>query len=131
MNEKKFIQRFIVPSSAIDGLGHVNNVIYLQWCLEAAEAHWITKTDQELRERFVWVVLNHTISYKNASFVGEELEVQTWIESHKGVRSERRYQIIRIADGKTIVEAKTLWCLLDGTSRRPIKIPDEIANLFL
>ena len=131
MNSKKFTYRFTVPSSAIDNLGHVNNVIYLQWCLEAAEAHWIAKTNAELRQHYVWVVLNHSISYKNPSFLGEELETQTWIYSHKGVKSERRYQIIRLSDGKTIIEAKTLWCLLDGETRRPIKIPTEIAELFL
>lgn len=130
MKPKKFTYRFKVETSAIDVLGHVNNVTYLQWCLEAAEAHWKTKTDAALREKYVWVVLNHNISYKNPSFIGEELEIQTWIDSHKGVRSERRYLITRIEDGKTLVEAKTMWCLLDGNSRRPIKIPDEIANLF-
>ena len=131
MNSEKFTYRFTVPASAIDNLGHVNNVTYLQWCLEAAEAHWISKTDTQLREQFVWVVLNHTISYKNPAFLGEELETQTWIDSHKGVKSERHYRIIRISDGKTLIEAETLWCLLDGNTRRPIKIPKEIANLFL
>ena len=131
MIHKKFTYRFTVPPSAIDGLGHVNNVIYLQWCLEAAEAHWLAKTDEKIRKQYVWVVLNHNISYKNPSFVGEELETQTWIDSHKGVRSVRHYQIIRLSDGKTLVEAKTQWCLLDGNTRRPIKIPQEIANIFV
>ncbi len=131
MNSKVFTHRFTVPTSAIDMLNHVNNVIYLQWCLEAAEAHWKFKTDAKLREKYVWVVLNHNISYKNASFLGEELEVQTWIDSHKGVRSERHYRIVRISDGKTIIEAQTLWCLLDGETRRPVIIPEHVANLFL
>lgn len=131
MNHKKFTHRFTVPSSAIDGLGHVNNVTYLQWCLEAAEAHWKAKTDENVRNQYVWVVLNHNISYKNPSFLDEELEIQTWIDSHRGVRSVRHYQIIRLSDGKTVVEAKTQWCLLDGITRKPIKIPQAIADLFL
>lgn len=131
MNSKKFTYRFKVPASAIDNLGHVNNVTYLQWCLEAAEAHWISKTDAEVREQFVWVVLSHNISYKNPAFLGEEIETQTWIDSHKGVRSERCYKIMRIADGKTLIEAKTVWCLLDGKTRKPIIIPQKVADLFL
>ncbi|QAA82241.1 acyl-CoA thioesterase [Aequorivita sp. H23M31] len=131
MSSEKFTFRFVVPESAIDGLGHVNNITYLQWCLEAAEAHWLAKTDAELREQYVWVVLNHNISYKNPAFLGEEIEVQTWIHSHKGVRSERCYRIIRIADNKTLVEAKTQWCLLDGTTRKPIIIPQKVADLFV
>jgi acyl-CoA thioester hydrolase len=125
-----FKHRFIVPASAIDGLNHVNNVIYLQWCLDAAENHWISKTTETQRTQNVWVVLNHFISYKNPSFLGEELETQTWIASYDGVKSERHYKIIRPADGKTIVEAQTLWCFLDGQTFRPTKIPKEIGELF-
>lgn len=131
MKSEIFTQDFVVPASAIDNLGHVNNVTYLQWCLDAAEAHWISKTDTRIREQFVWVVLNRSISYKNPSFVGEALQTQTWIESYSGVRSERRYRIIRPADSKTIVEAKTSWCLLNMETRRPTKIPASISHLFL
>lgn len=126
-----FKQRFIVPASAIDDLNHVNNVTYLQWCLDAAEEHWITKTSDKQRADNVWVVLNHFISYKSPSFLGEELETQTWIESYEGVKSERHYKIIRPADGKTIIEAKTLWCFLDAKTFRPTKITDEISSLFI
>ena len=126
-----FKQKLTVPASAIDGLNHVNNVTYLQWCLDAAEAHWISKTSEQQRQQFVWVVLNHFISYKNPSFLGEELETQTWIDNYDGVKSERHYKIIRIKDGKTIVEAQTVWCLLDAKTFRPTKITEEIAALFL
>ncbi len=131
MKSEIFKQRFIVPASAIDGLNHVNSVTYLQWCLDAAEAHWISKTTEEQREQYVWVVLNHSIYYKNPSFLEEELETQTWIESYEGVKSERKYRIVRPSDGKTIVEAKTLWCFLDGKTFRPTKITNEISNLFI
>ncbi|HBC03693.1 MAG TPA: acyl-CoA thioesterase [Aequorivita sp.] len=130
MKPEIFKNRFIVPASAIDGLNHVNNVTYLQWCLDAAEAHWISKTSEAQREKNVWVVLNHFISYKNPSFLGEELETQTWIDNYDGVKSERHYKIIRPTDGKIIVEAKTLWCFLDGTTFKPLKIPKEIGDLF-
>ncbi len=130
MKSEVFKQNFIVPPSAIDGLGHVNNVIYLQWCLDAAEAHWILRTSEEQRQKYVWVVLNHSISYKAQSFVGEALETQTWIKSYEGVKSERCYRIVRPLDGKTIVEAKTLWCLVDANSFRPTKIPTLITDLF-
>ncbi len=119
-----------MPSSAIDNLGHVNNVIYLQWCLDAAEAHWISRTTEKQRQEYVWVVLNHFISYKNPSFENEALEIHTWIDNYSGVKSERHYRIIRPADGKTIVEAKTLWCFLDAQSWRPSKIPSAISKLF-
>jgi len=126
-----FSTKFFVPTSAIDELQHVNNITYLQWCLDAAKNHWVSKTDKRLREDYVWVVLNHEISYKLAAFEGEELEIQTWVEKNEGVKSERHYKIIRLEDNKTLIEAKTLWCLFSGKTQRPTKITEEIATLFL
>lgn len=131
MKSGVFKKSFIVPASAIDGLNHVNNVTYLQWCLDAAEEHWISRTSEKQRKENVWVVLNHFISYKNPSFLDEELETQTWIESYEGVKSERHYKIIRPTDGKIIVEAKTLWCYLDAKTFRPTKITEEVSSLFV
>lgn len=130
MKSEVFTKEIIVPASAIDALNHVNNVIYLQWCLDAAEEHWLTRTTPEIRSEYVWVVLNHVISYQNMSFEGEHLQVETWIESYDGVKSERRYQIVRPSDGKIIIEAKTLWCFLNAKTQRPTKIPTEISALF-
>lgn len=130
MNPVHFIHRIIVPETAIDNVGHVNNIAYLQWCMDAAEKHWITKTNASFREKFVWVVLDHTISYKAPAFKGEEVEVLTWVTYNKGVRSERQYRIVRKTNKQLLVEAKTTWCLLDAKSNRPLPIPEEISNLF-
>ncbi|MAP55832.1 thioesterase family protein [Altibacter sp.] len=130
MKSEVFSHQLTVPASAIDTMEHVNNVIYLQWCLEAAEAHWTSKTSEALRKKYVWVVLHHFIEYKAPSFKGEELEVRTWVENYDGVKSERQYKIVRRSDQQTIVTAKTLWCLLDGKTHRPTKITEEISTLF-
>lgn len=130
MKSDLFIHDIIVPASAIDELNHVNNVVYLQWCLDAAEAHWLQNTSKDIREKYVWVVLNHFISYKSPAFEGDALQVKTWITSYDGVKSEREYQITRPKDGKIIVEAKSLWCFIDAKTHRPIKIPKEIGGLF-
>jgi len=126
-----FTFEFTVHKTAIDIRNHVNNVAYLQWCMDAAEAHWLEKTNSEIREKYVWYVLNHEISYKASAFENEILEVQTWIGTIAGVKSERHYKITRIADQKVLVEAKTLWCLLNSKTLRPTKIPEEIRTLFL
>lgn len=131
MRPELFTYHFKVPQSAIDARGHVNNLVYLQWCLDAAEAHWTSKTTPALREKYVWYVLNHHIDYKASAFEGEDLQIETWVSSSKGVKSERNYRIFRLKDEKILVEAKTLWCLLDGKTLRPTKITDEISNLFV
>lgn len=131
MISEVFTQHITVPASAIDVRGHVNNLVYLQWCLDAAEAHWISKTTEAIREKHVWYVINHNISYRASAFEREELELQTWVAINKGVRSERHYKITRLSDQKTLIEGQTVWCLLDGKTLRPTKISVEISNLFV
>lgn len=118
-----------VPESAIDNLNHVNNVIYLQWIQDVAEQHWNTSTDAALRENLAWVVVNHFIEYKAPAIEKDVLILKTWVEHYSGVTSERHTEIIRKADNKLLVKAKTLWCLLDKTSGKPMRItPDLIAR---
>ena len=125
-----FTKQLTVPASSIDDRGHVNNLVYLQWCIDAAEAHWVSKTSQAIREKCVWYVVNHNISYLASAFENELLELKTWVEKSKGVKSERHYKITRLMDQKILVEGQTLWCLLDGKTLRPMRIPDEISTLF-
>ena len=130
MTSEVYKHRFTVPSSAIDTRNHVNNLTYLQWCLDAAEQHWNEKATSNMKENYVWYVLNHTIDYKASAFESEELQVETWVTFTQGVKSERCYKIFRINDNKILVEAKSLWCLLDAKTLKPIKIPDEFRTLF-
>ncbi|RMA66212.1 acyl-CoA thioesterase [Ulvibacter antarcticus] len=131
MTSEKFTQQFQVPASAIDERGHVNNLVYLQWCLDIAEAHWKSKTSEALREKYVWYVLSHNIQYRASAFEKEELRIETWVTETEGVKSKRHYRITRTTDNKTLVEAETLWCFLDAKSLRPTKIPEEILTLFV
>ncbi len=131
MNSEIFTKRILVTASAIDIRGHINNLIYLQWCLDAAEAHWISKSNEDLRQKYIWYVIEHNIKYRTSAFEGEVLELTTWVDSNYGVKSERHYKITRLNDNKTIVDAKTIWCLLDGKIHRLIKITEEISNLFV
>lgn len=126
-----FSKQITVPSSVIDARGHVNNLVYLEWCLEIAEAHWETKASSELKKNYAWYVLHHSIDYKASVFLGEELKVETWIADYSGAKCERFYKIIRIKDQKTIIEAKTNWCLVNANTLRPSKITEEISNLFV
>jgi acyl-CoA thioester hydrolase len=98
--------------------------------MDAAEAHWEQRASTSMKEQYVWYVLNHFIEYKASAFEGEELEVQTWVSSSEGVKSSRGFKIFRIKDNRILVEAKTLWCMLDAKTLRPAKIPEEIRTLF-
>ena len=130
MSKTHFSTTITVPKTAIDSRGHVNNLKYLEWCLDIAEKHWDKIATQEIKDAYVWYVLNHYIEYKASAFEGQELLLETWIETMKGVRSERHYKITRPLDGVIIVNGKTTWCLLDSKTIKPTRIPAIFHNLF-
>jgi len=126
-----FKYQFTVPKSAIDEMNHVNNVMYLQWIQDIAKKHWEAKSNEAIRNKYVWVALNHYIEYHKPAFEHDELTIQTWVDIHRGAKSERHTKIIHATSQKVIVTAKTLWCLLYKETLRPTRINQEISTLFL
>ncbi|MDC7996566.1 acyl-CoA thioesterase [Gilvibacter sediminis] len=131
MTPQIFTQSITVREEHIDDRNHVNNLVYLQWCLDAAENHWTQNATTKHLQDYVWFVLKHEIEYKMQALLGEQLLIKTWVASNAGVRSERQYEIYNEQTGKLLVKAKTLWCLLKADSKKPTLIPEEICNLFI
>ncbi|WP_416135541.1 acyl-CoA thioesterase [Aquimarina sp. 2201CG5-10] len=130
MASQVFELQLKVPKSAIDDMNHVNNVVYLQWVQDVAKKHWEHKTNERIRDTYVWVVINHFLEYHNPAFENDTITLQTWIDHHKGAKSERHTKIINTITQKTLVSAKTNWCLLSKETLRPVRITDEISTLF-
>ena len=126
--EKKYTFNKFVSKTEIDALNHVNNLIYLEWVLNAAEKHWEILSSIHINEKFVWVVLRHEIDYLAAALLGDEVTVTTWIGDSKGVKSDRFVEIKR--GEKLLAKAKTTWCLLDKRTMRAVRIPIEVLDLL-
>lgn len=113
-----------VTADDIDDLNHVNNVVYVNWVLEAAAKHWEALSSNDMNEMYVWVVLRHEIDYLASGMLDDEISVTTWIGDSYGVKSDRFVEIKR---GDTVLaKAKTVWCLLDKKTMRPVRIPKEL-----
>ncbi len=120
-----------MATADIDDLGHVNNVVYLQWVQDAAAAHWMHAATAEQRASVVWVAVRHEIDYKSPAFAGEELVARTWVQEWTGVTSERHTEIVRPADGALLARARTVWCALDPGSQRPRRVEPAVRERFV
>ena len=120
---------FTVPQNVIDENGHVNNVAYIQWMQEAAIRHG-ESVGYKPAENTGWFVREHRIEYLVPAFLGEEIEVRTWITEWKRVRVHRRYKFTRSSDGKVLARGGTDWVHVDVKTGRPLAIPDEVQALF-
>jgi acyl-CoA thioester hydrolase len=123
---------FIIPANAIDENGHVNNVAYVQWMQDIAVEHYesIGGTNPMQLAGATWVVREHRIEYLLPAFAGEEIEIKTWVENIRRVRSLRKYEFIRKKNGKILVRGETDWVFVDLQTGAPRAIPDEVSKVF-
>ena len=77
-----------------------------------------------------WVVREHKVEYLLPAFAGEEIEIKTWVENIRRVRSLRKYEFIRRADGKVLVKGETDWVFVDVKTGAPRAIPGEVSKVF-
>jgi acyl-CoA thioester hydrolase len=131
MDAEVYFHDLVVQAEHIDAMQHVNNVVYVQWVQDAAYAHWVTRAPSAIRDQYNWVVLKHEIEYKSPAFLAEELVAKTWVYDYAGVKSTRVVQIHRKKDNKLLVEARSLWCLIQSGNGRPTRIGEDIKSVFL
>jgi acyl-CoA thioester hydrolase len=126
-----YTKTFFIPESSIDENGHVNNVVYVQWMQDIAVEHYASIGGIEAQgPDATWVVRSHRVEYFLPAFLGEEIEIRTWVENIQRVRSLRMYEFVRKADGKTLVRGETDWVFVDMKSGRPLAIPQEVVGVF-
>lgn len=128
----KHVHELTAADGDIDDLGHVNNLVFLRWALDAARAHsaklgWAREDYQRIGG--VFVVRRHEIDYLRPAFAGDAIRIETWVVNMQRSSSVREYRILRGAE--ELAKARTTWAYVDTTRGRLARIPDEIRAAFL
>ena len=130
-NSSVYSKTITIPYTAIDENGHVNNVTYVQWMQDIAVEHYSSIGCVEIQGQDAkWVVREHKIEYLFPAFAGEELEIRTWVENIRRVRSLRKYEFVRKSDRKMLARGETDWVFVDVKTGAPRAVPDEVAKIF-
>ena len=129
--ESVYRRAFVIPEDAIDENGHVNNVAYVQWMQDIAVEHYESIGGIEAQGKdATWFVREHKIEYLLPAFVGEEIEIRTWVENIRRARSLRKYEFVRQSDGKVLVRGETDWVFVDTKTGTPRAIPQDVSRVF-
>lgn len=124
-----------VDKNHIDIMGHTNNVVYLEWLEKIAWAHSNSLgLDWDMYRKLsrALVARRHEIDYLAATFEGDTLLAGTWIvDNDRKLSLTRRYQIIRPADGVTVLRGQTHWVCIDLDSGKPRRMPPEFADGYV
>jgi len=126
-----YSKSFTIPKDSIDENGHVNNVAYVQWMQDIAVEHYASIGGIEAQGNdATWVVREHKVEYFLPAFEGEEIEIHTWVENIRRVRSLRKYEFVRKSDNKILVKGETDWVFVDVKTGAPHAVPNEVTNVF-
>ncbi|WP_435313253.1 acyl-CoA thioesterase [Cellulophaga fucicola] len=128
---KVYHKTITVTADDLDDLNHVNNVRYLQWVQDISKEHWQASASKEVQENHMWVVSTHFLEYKAAAILDDIIKVKTYIKKSEGAISVRIVEMRNSLTNKIILKAKTEWCLLNSKSFRPIRVSEEIKNIFI
>ena len=130
---KQFKTQLRVRYHEMDALGHVNNAVYQHYLEQAAVEHsehlgFNQERCQELGG--VFVMRRIEIDYLRPAVAGDNLEVTTWLQTLRGPRAIRRYEIRKQGDEQRLVTAEALWVWVDTKAMRPRAIPQQVIEVF-
>jgi acyl-CoA thioester hydrolase len=126
-----FIKEITIHKEVIDENGHVNNVAYVQWMQDIAVEHYASIGGIAAQgPDSTWVVREHKVEYFLPAFENEEIEIRTWVENIRRVRSLRKYEFIRKTDKKVLVKGETDWVFVDVKTGSPRAVPNEVIQVF-
>ncbi len=118
-----------VAPGDIDGLQHTNNAVYVRWCEQVAWSHSVSLGLDLERYRELdraMAITRSEFDYLQSSREGDEVAVATWIvDWDRRLTMSRRFQIIRVADGVTLLRAAMRFACIELSSGRPRRLPPE------
>jgi acyl-CoA thioester hydrolase len=121
-----------VQAGDIDGLQHTNNAVYVDWCQRAAWSHSVELGLDLERYRALdraMVITYSEFHYLQASREGQEIAVATWIVDWDGkLTMARRFQVLRVDDGVTLLRAAMRFACIEISSGRPRRLPREFID---
>jgi acyl-CoA thioester hydrolase len=129
------VVRLAVEPADIDAYQHVNNAVYLTWLDHAAWSHSAAlglPLERCIAMRRGMAALRTEIDYRLAAVRGDDVEVATWITRSDGrLRCERRFQIVRPADGRTLARAVTEYVCINLDSGRAARMPQPFVRAYV
>jgi acyl-CoA thioester hydrolase len=123
-----------VVAGEIDAYAHVNNTVYLTWLDGIAWEHSATlglPIELCLALRCGMAVRHTRTDYLEAARLDDVLAIATWIvASDDRLRCTRRFEILRLADGKRVLEAEIDFFCLNLDTGKPCRFPREFRERY-
>lgn len=120
MQKLKFTER--IYTYQIDFVGHVNNIIYVQWLENARvkliEAMGLTISQIAEQDEILPIITETIIQYKKPFFLSNEVHVEVWVSEMFNVSSNFKFRFLN-EKGDVCSTAQQKVLFIDKASQRP------------
>jgi acyl-CoA thioester hydrolase len=123
MDAFRFVRLQEVEFRDLDGLGHVNNAVYLSY-LESAKVDYFREVVGADRLDELGIVADVRITYRSPLFFGETVAIGVRV-ARVGTKSVRFEFELRGPDGRLVAEASSVHVAFDYETRTPAPVPEE------
>jgi acyl-CoA thioester hydrolase len=130
---QRFTRRFRVRHYELDALGHLNNVVFVNYMQEAAveASAALGFSPGWYRDRGgVWVVRRLEVRYRGQVSYGDAVDVATWVSAAGGGCSVREYDLTLAGTSARVARARATRVYVDARTGQPASIPDGLAEAF-
>jgi acyl-CoA thioester hydrolase len=122
--------RFVVPAEVrfndLDGMGHVNNVIYLTYMEGARIAWWLQVTGRTGIDAVDMILARTEIDYRSPASFGESLEVGVRCASMRRSSFVLEFAIEERKTRRLLAEARKVLVHYDYETARPVPLTPEL-----
>lgn len=133
VSKSYFDLKITVQPEHIDVLGHVNNVVYVQWMQDVASAHIEVLgvgLEQYLEMKHAMVAVEHHVQYRKAAMLDDDVILRTWLYDINALYSFRQYAFFKASDNSLLFTGNTKWACIEIATGRPKRMSPTFIQAY-
>jgi acyl-CoA thioester hydrolase len=114
----------------IDGMGHVNNAVYLSYVELARTQFYMHQANKRTLDEIDFILAHVEIDFESQATWGDQIQVAVWPSKIGNSSFTLSYEVKEKRSGRILARAKSVLVSYDYETRKSKPIPDEFRTLL-
>ena len=114
----------------IDGMGHVNNAVYLSYTELARTQFYMKQARKKALEDIDFILAHVDIDFESQAVWGDEIQVTAWPSKIGTSSFTLTYEVSEKRSGRVLARAKSVQVSYDYENKKSKPIPSEFRKLL-
>ena len=114
----------------IDGMGHVNNAVYLSYVELARTQFYMHQANKRTLDEIDFILARVEVDFESQATWGDQIQVAVWPSKIGNSSFTLSYEVKEKRSGRILARAKSVLVSYDYETRKSKPIPDEFRTLL-